>query len=111
MDYTGDACVVERWDHSRPAHLKGSGSRSSVDLSELDGVPQARADRLTITPRGRHKPAARNSADLSLRLPWKVLPVLHLLAPVADYDAKLPALETHQHAPKLVPRYFLAVDN
>src|SRR5215813_1750515 len=31
-------------------------------------------------------------------------PTLHLLTPVADFYAKLPALEAHQHAPQLVPR-------
>ena len=36
---------------------------------------------------------------------------LHLLAPVADCYAELPALEAHQHAPQFVPRHFLTVDN
>src|ERR1700674_2594598 len=39
------------------------------------------------------------------------LPTLHLLAPVADGYAELPALEAHQHAPQLVPRHFLTIDN
>jgi hypothetical protein len=28
---------------------------------------------------------------------------LHLLAPVADFQAELPAFEAHEHAPHLVP--------
>jgi hypothetical protein len=28
---------------------------------------------------------------------------LHLIAPVADFQAELPAFEAHEHAPHLVP--------
>jgi hypothetical protein len=48
---------------------------------------------------------------LAVRAPATDCTVLHLIAPIADGQAELPALEGHQHTPQFFPRYFLAVDN
>jgi hypothetical protein len=56
------------------------------------------------TDRRHPGPYAPSVTEAPWRAPEAALPALHVLAPTADCQPKLPPFETHQHVPKLDPR-------
>jgi hypothetical protein len=101
--------------HARPFlsldNQQGSGCTDSAEHApcqseSFPGQPCALGEQVFYQPRPVRAVGLPNghAAQMIKATTNTGLPTaLHLLAPVADCHAELPALEAHQHAPELVP--------